>query len=214
MFLIAFTLGFLHAFDVDHIAAVSAFVSRGENSKSPFLFGLYWGLGHTFSLLVVGAIVSILKFALPENFTNSMEFIVGAILIYLGFRVIKSIFQEKIHWHSHSHGDYVHSHPHSHKFGENHNHNHSITFIGAIHGLAGTAGVLVLIPVALKSSILSTIFYIVFFGIGTITAMSIYSFILSKFFASILNKRFSSIASCIIGLFNIIIGTSFLLRIL
>ena len=51
VFSYALVLGLFHAFEGDHIAAVSAMTTE---SKKRALLGLFWGIGHTFVLLVVG----------------------------------------------------------------------------------------------------------------------------------------------------------------
>jgi hypothetical protein len=49
--------------------------------------------------------------------------------------------------------------------------------VGAIHGLAGTAPVVALIPVTLMPSSWAALGYLASFGIGTIVAMGFYSLV-------------------------------------
>src|SRR5947209_7978836 len=49
-------LGMRHALEPDHLAAVSTMVTRERGGWKAALIGACWGLGHTLSLLVVGAV--------------------------------------------------------------------------------------------------------------------------------------------------------------
>ncbi|MCA9478507.1 MAG: hypothetical protein KC535_05150, partial [Nanoarchaeota archaeon] len=78
-----FVLGSLHAFEPDHLAAVSSFVSKQK--KATGIHGLVWGLGHTTSLLIATLLVLLLKLTFPSWF---FELLVGAVLIILGVRLL------------------------------------------------------------------------------------------------------------------------------
>ena len=45
-------LGMRHAFEPDHLAAVSTLVSRERGTAKAALLGVCWGLGHTAGLVV------------------------------------------------------------------------------------------------------------------------------------------------------------------
>jgi sulfite exporter TauE/SafE len=174
-----FILGVKHALDVDHIAAVSTIVSR---SKSVFIAGrtgILWGLGHTFTLLFAGILVLGFKLSISERFALSMEFLVGVLLVILGVPIIRSFIRNRIHFHTHTHGNKVHTHLHSHRNTEDHQHSHDYKslFVGMIHGLAGSAA-LMLAVLATTGSFWEGIIYIFVFGLGSILGMLIFSGIL------------------------------------
>ena len=50
IWLLGIGLGFLHAFDPDHLAAVSTFVSHKPGRRKSLRFALEWGAGHSLSL--------------------------------------------------------------------------------------------------------------------------------------------------------------------
>ena len=54
-------LGMRHALEPDHLAAVSTLVSRERSSMKAAFLGVCWGLGHTFTLLLVGAGLVVLR---------------------------------------------------------------------------------------------------------------------------------------------------------
>ncbi|HEX9614729.1 MAG TPA: urease accessory protein UreH, partial [Bacteroidota bacterium] len=151
-----FILGMLHAFDADHLAAVTTFSSSQPDARKAAVFGLVWGLGHSITLLLFGLLVMTLRFAIPPLVESLAETAVGLILIAIGIWALRNVFHHKsIHLHKHVHDGVEHVHFHSHETGSDHRHRHSMFLVGAAHGLAGTASVLILIPVTLSQSALS-----------------------------------------------------------
>ena len=66
-------LGMRHALEPDHLAAVSTLVSGERNSAQAALLGVCWGLGHTFSLLVVGTILVALRAEMPARIADGVR---------------------------------------------------------------------------------------------------------------------------------------------
>src|ERR1700751_3867128 len=82
--LIGFVLGMRHATDPDHVIAVSTIVSRERSILKASLIGILWGVGHTLTILVVGAAIILFGLAIPARIGLAMEFSVGLMLILLG----------------------------------------------------------------------------------------------------------------------------------
>ena len=102
LLLIGFVFGLYHAVEADHLAAVSAIVSERRNLLTASVIGGFWGLGHTISLFVVGALVVFLRFQISERTEASLEGAVGIMLVLLGLNAIRKIFSaETIHSHVH-----------------------------------------------------------------------------------------------------------------
>src|ERR1700724_3304702 len=81
---IGFFLGMRPATDPDHVIAGSTIVSRERSvSKAAFL-GVLWGLGHTLTILAVGAAIILFGLAIPARLGLTMEFCVGLMLVLLG----------------------------------------------------------------------------------------------------------------------------------
>jgi sulfite exporter TauE/SafE len=168
-----FVLGCLHAFDADHLSAVTVFASKHPRPSRAVQFGFLWGLGHTTALMVLGLIVMMFKFALPPVVESLAELSVGLLLMMVGaWALADTARSRKLHIHRHTHEGVEHIHIHSHTHGADHHHRHSLFAIGATHGLAGTASVLVIIPLAISQSLVSSLLFLVLFGVGTIVAMS------------------------------------------
>jgi len=125
---LGFFLGMRHATDPDHVIAVTTIVSRYRKISHAAMIGAFWGLGHTFTILLVGSGIILFGWVIPTRVGLSMEFSVGLMLILLGvlnltgmLQWITNTFSPGIgisgaaHSHPHSHGDYVHTHPHQHE---------------------------------------------------------------------------------------------------
>ena len=204
LFGLGFLLGLKHAFDADHIAAMTTL-----NSKNPSIKGVLWGIGHTSSLLVVGIFVLLFKIIIPEKLALSFELIVGVMLVVLGFNLLITIKRNKLHFHKHKHGAKEHIHIHSHLVSKYHSHEHKPLLIGLIHGLAGSAALTLLILSAIDS-VPAGILYILIFGIGSMVGMAAISKIISLPFEFLPNKfdKINKIMKLSTGLISLFLGIS------
>jgi ABC-type nickel/cobalt efflux system permease component RcnA len=123
---VGFILGIKHAIEPDHVIAVSTITSHSKKLWRASLAGVFWGIGHTATLFIVGLILILMKGEIPEIWDMSLEFAVGIMLIYLGITSLFSSRKKKIHVHEHEHehDGHVHKHFHSHEQSETHNHTH------------------------------------------------------------------------------------------
>ncbi len=165
-----FVLGLKHALDADHLAAISTLIARTKNIRISSFLGALWGIGHTTTLLVVGIAVLLLKVSIPQKMAISFELLVGMMLVALGADVLRKLMKKNIHVHAHDHGGVEHIYVHAHADSPAHNHMHRSFFIGTVHGLAGSAGLLLLV-LASVSSLRQGILFILIFGLGTILGM-------------------------------------------
>jgi sulfite exporter TauE/SafE len=173
-----FLLGVQHSLDPDHVAAVSTLVSKNRGLKKSALVGAVWGLGHTAVLLIAGAVLMLLKVEIPKPLEQALELIVGLMLLYLGGGLLKKAVIDKVHIHKHSHGGLEHVHLHSHKHSARHEHLHRPFLIGVVHGLAGSAGIMLLIMAAMSSAAQGFWFTLIF-GFGSILGMMISGVVIS-----------------------------------
>lgn len=82
--LLSFFLGMRHATDPDHVVAITTIVARQRGIANAGLIGMLWGLGHTFTIFVVGTIIILLRVTIPPRVGLCMELTVAAMLILLG----------------------------------------------------------------------------------------------------------------------------------
>ncbi len=173
---LGFLLGMEHALDADHVVAVSTMVSRHRSLVRSSLVGICWGLGHTATLFLVGVLVILFKVKIPERLALSMEFAVGIVLVALGASVLWGFLRRRVHAHVHRHGGEVHIHFHSHAAGEYHDHEHPSAgygrsvLVGVVHGLAGSAALMLLILATIRDPMVALL-YILVFGAGSILGM-------------------------------------------
>ncbi|MBZ5645048.1 MAG: high-affinity nickel-transport family protein [Acidobacteriia bacterium] len=95
---LGFFLGMRHATDPDHVIAVTTIVSRERNIFHAALIGVFWGLGHTFTILLVGSAIILFKLTIPARLGLSMELSVGFMLIVLGALNLTGAMQRAMGW--------------------------------------------------------------------------------------------------------------------
>jgi high-affinity nickel permease len=215
---LGFVLGLQHATEGDHLAAVTAIVSEKKQLFSASLVGGLWGVGHTTSLFVMGALVIFLKLQIDERTESRLEAIVGGMLILLGFNALWKLYRGgRIHAHTHSHGEHAHVHFHTHQTAEkelNSNH-HNLRFnirsviVGMVHGLAGTAGLMLLVLPKIDSPLIALSFILIF-GIGSIGGMMVMSFLvgLPLYFTAHRFTQLHFAIRCLAGVFSLVFGMS------
>jgi len=113
---LGFFLGMRHATDPDHVIAVTTIVSRHRTAGGAAAIGALWGVGHTLTIMVVGAGIILLGWVIPARVGLSLELSVGVMLVVLGLMNLSGLTPSaKVHVHPHPHGDYVHTHFHGHE---------------------------------------------------------------------------------------------------
>ncbi|MDP2683809.1 MAG: sulfite exporter TauE/SafE family protein [bacterium] len=209
-----FVLGLEHALDPDHVVAVSTIVSQEKNFRKSTLLGMFWGAGHTATLLIVAMIVLLLKVTIPAKIALSFEFIVGIMLVILGINVFRKLFVHDFHWHRHEHDAHLHAHLHSHKESPAHKHNHITFAMGMVHGLAGSAALMLLV-VATLTSLWQGIIYVLIFGLGSVLGMMIVSGLIGlPFFLTKNIKKLNRAIQSIAGIVSITLGVIIMYQII
>src|SRR3954466_2977241 len=211
--MIGFVLGLQHATEADHLAAVSTIVSEKKNLFTASIIGGLWGVGHTISLFVVGLLVILLKFEVSASLETKLEACVGAMLVLLGINALRKLFRiSEIHVHSHEHDGHKHVHIHAHGSATEQSH-HRLSprsvLIGMVHGLAGSAALMLLVVPTISSQAVALL-YILIFGIGSIGGMMAMSFLIGLPFHftagrfDVLNRGIRLVA----GIFSLGLGAS------
>jgi hypothetical protein len=186
---LGFLLGMQHALEADHIAAVSSIAARRSQIGDIVKHGLTWGLGHTLTLFIFAGAAILLGHAIPESLSRPIETAVGIMLVGLGAHVLWRLWRDRVHFHAHGHGDgTVHIHTHSHA-GDTaphmraaHAHDHGFRWrtllVGLMHGMAGSAALLML-TVSQASSPAVGLSYVALFGIGSMIGMGALSTVIA-----------------------------------
>jgi sulfite exporter TauE/SafE len=199
-------LGLGHAFDPDHIAAITAFVGSAPSLRRSIEYAVRWAAGHGMMILLVGLVAMNLHVS-PEFMGPWAERIVGATLIVIALWAFRRAW--KLHSHVHQHPDgTTHAHAHSHAAGPGHVHTHAPTAMGLLHGLAGSGGVVVGIPAALAGSQATAFLFLAAFGAGVTLSMLAYATGLGALIRrrSAPSLGFQKSLSVVAGVFNFGVG--------
>jgi len=195
--LLGFVLGVQHATDPDHLVAVATIVSRERRFADGALVGVLWGVGHALTLGAAGAVIIALGLNPAPGVATGLELMVAAMLVLLGVLRLRDAARglenvppehlkadhehggaEVVHSHAHGHGVAVHLHPHVHPsrrllaaWRDGRLPSRAF-FVGAVHGMAGSAAVSLLVLATLRS-VWSAVLYLGIFGLGTILGMTV-----------------------------------------
>ena len=167
--------GFTHAFEADHLLAVSNIVSQRNNTRLSMKDGIFWGLGHASTIFFIGVLMIVFKAGISDQYFHYFEAAVGIMLIALAVYRLVEYFRDKkivIHAHPHSHEGHQHSHLHVHVGNKTgHRHKHTLAYgVGLVHGLAGS-GALIIIAMSQMKSPVQGLIYLIIFGMGCVVGM-------------------------------------------
>jgi len=214
-----------HAFEPDHVAAVSTQISKSKFAKQSTkqlvkesltkssVFGVLWGAGHTTTLVLIGFLVYVLAIRIQDQIFSGLEFTVGMMLVFLGVNTILNRKFRLKHKHPHQHKDgTIHFDEHTHDNSE-HRHTHRSYLIGLVHGLAGS-GSLVVLTAATLDNVGMVLGFIIIFGIGSMIGMAMVGSLMGipLVFANkigVIQKTFRYVA----GMFSLIIGFNIMYQI-
>ena len=146
--------GLLHAFEADHVLAVTNIVSQRSRIFPALKDGLFWGLGHTSTIFLIGIIMILFRTGIPDSSFSRFEAAVGLMLILVASYRLYLFFRRREHLDS-----YASLHKTSYA-------------IGLVHGLAGS-GTLVVLVMTQVNSVWSSLLYLLIFGAGSIAGMTL-----------------------------------------
>lgn len=185
---IALLLGLRHASDPDHLAAVSTLIASdpADGGARAGRLGLAWGLGHAVTLGLFGLPIVLFGAYLPESVQHVAEAAVGLMIMFLAVRLLLRWHHGQFHAHVHSHGEVVHRHLHPHEHAHRHDHGHqpeaqlgrspTAAFgIGLVHGMGGSAGVVVLLLATIDSQA-EAVAALGVLALGTALSMAVLSY--------------------------------------
>ena len=180
--------------------AVATILTRERRFVDGAMIGVLWGAGHMTTLTIVGALIIGLKLTITPAVGSGLELVVAGMLILLGALRLRDAVRSLSavpagHWspttstaatpgsstviRTSTTPSTAHEHPHVHPSpflaalgwrsgwpaGR-------ALFVGAVHGLAGSAAVSLLVLATLRSTA-SAVAYLVIFGVGTIIGMTV-----------------------------------------
>ena len=224
--LTAIMLGSIHALDVDHVIAVSSFLTERPGLRAALQFGARWGLGHAVAVLVVGGLLLLSGVRWPARYDGSGELLVGLMLIGIGIWAIRRA--KKLHLHPpEEHGDHLHLHthpeglhPHHHRHAHpaigtrRHRHGKALALVGLLHGLAGSSAAVALVPVTMIDHVGVGLAYLAAFGLGVIGAMMAFAGAATLAISRATSRSIdlSRSAGVLMGVAGVVVGVWWLIR--
>ncbi len=155
--------GFTHAFETDHLLAVSNIVTNRNQLKLAVRDGIFWGLGHTSTIILIGVLMILMKENISADTFHYFEAVVGAMLITLALYRVYKLWKRQ--------GFIKNEIRHTHSDSMAHAHGHKLAYsVGLLHGLAGSGALVVLVMSQMKSPA-DGIIYLLIFGLGSVFGM-------------------------------------------
>lgn len=198
-------LGLRHAFEPDHLTAVSTLAGETHGLRSGAMLGALWGLGHTIALVAVAVVLMGIGASLPARASVAFELGVAAMLLVLGVRsivVAMRVGASQRHDHAvrhrHPPTDHVHLGPRTVAWRP--------LVVGVVHGLAGS-GALTAIVFANLHGAGARILYLTLFGAGSIGGMALASGVAGATLHGLARAgRMRRIIAVVAGVLSIIVG--------
>ncbi len=179
-------VGAAHVFaGPDHLTAIAPLAVAGR--RRSWATGLAWGAGHSMGVWGLAVLAWLLRDALPlDRLGSASEWLIGLLLVVVGLWGLRRLVSTRVHTHVHTHDGLEHAHIHVHEtpIEPNHeaahhtNHMHSALGIGTLHGLAGAAHLIGVLPAIGLPSAAAAMAYLISFGAGSIVAMSAFSWMM------------------------------------
>lgn len=170
--------GARHAFEPDHLAALSTLAQERPGARDGLVAGVAWGLGHTTSLVLLGGALTFAQTSVPPRAAAALELAVGGMLVALGARALRRAAREgragERHGHHHGAHFHVHAAPVEHLHAGRWTLATRPLLVGLVHGLAGSGAVSALVLSTLPDTG-SRLGFIGLFGAGSVLAMGLLS---------------------------------------
>lgn len=173
LLIMALGLGIIHALDADHIVAVSVLSSGRSSIKNSLRYAWLWAAGHGVVLLLMSLLFYQVGEWWPALMSSMAEQLAGLTLIVLGLVIVYRLKRSEVKIHFHRH-DGLKPHAHWQQTGIDHankTHHHKATLLGGLHGMAGSAPLLISLPLVQQSQLMELLIYVLIFSLGVFVAM-------------------------------------------
>lgn len=171
---LAVVLGFKHAFDADHLVAVSNLLTRRQRVDHAVGLASSWAVGHLVTAAAVSAVVYFFADTFLPSITARLEILVPIMLLVVGiFGLLAE--RRRMHVHKHDHDGRAHVHVHTHWRSKRHEHG-AMAGIGVVHGLASNDELLLVLLVGLgAASWWHVLLGVAFFSLGVLVGMVLFA---------------------------------------
>jgi len=166
--LIGLLFGLLHALDADHVAAISG-LAVSDRSMSPTAYAIRWALGHAAALGLIAVFVLGLGLAGLLAVSGYAEIVVAATLVAVGLHALRR---------TPRHSASLDTGGGTIRLG-----GRAGVLMGMLHGGAGSAAVIALLPIASFDTGLDGGLYLAFFSLGVAAGACAFAHLLAGAFA-------------------------------
>jgi len=197
--LLGLVLGMRHATDPDHVLAISTIISRDPRVLRAVRTGMFWGLGHTLTVVVVGTLMLLCHVTVPPRAVLIMDLLVAVMLIALGAVGLRA---RAVHPAVHSRAANLLASP------------IRAFAVGIVHGLAGSAAI-TLLALATIGSRTQAMGYLALFGVGTVAGMMLITIAIAiplTYAAEKVSNRMPLLIARVSGALSIAAGLAFATR--
>jgi high-affinity nickel-transport protein len=193
--LLGLAQGVRHAFEPDHLAAVSTVVAEQRSARESARFAATWGIGHALVLFVVAGVLFVARREMPASLGNAFELVVAAMLVLLGVRALRQAIRAQR----------AVSHDHAPRAAHRHDVRRPL-LIGVVHGLAGSGALTALVAGSFASATAGLAFMLLY-GLGAAAGMAMLAGLAGVPLARVVRTRWGRAAIFgATGAFSLVLG--------
>lgn len=184
------SLGLMHALDSDHLLTLANFTPNHTALRNSMVLCSRWAIGHGAAILVIGSAVLVFKMAIPFSLAAVAEHGVGFILVGLGslalYHAARTLTVNR----------QVSAHGSNAPVGNPATgwQQHRIVGIGFLHGTAGSATLLALLPVTQLQPVWWGMSYLLSFSCGVLLAMLLFGTLLGTVFQAVTRRSVQTLS--------------------
>jgi len=215
LLVMALGLGMIHALDADHIVAVSVLSSDRTSIKNSLRYAWLWAAGHGLVLLIMSLLFYQAGQQWPALISETAERLVGLTLIVLGVLIVYRLRRSQLQIKFHSH-DGLKPHAHWLQLAKNtvnnnqvkNSHHHKAALLGGLHGMAGSAPLLISLPLVQQSQITELFSYVLLFSAGVFVAMVAFGGVLGASLQKLsrIGGNYFNYVQLVLALLSVLIG--------
>lgn len=197
--LIGAWIGLIHAFDADHISTLSSLTVR-DRKRSAFGYAARWACGHAVAIVALGTLALGLGILWISSLSRVAELAVAVLLIALGANAAVAACRQLTAAAVRTVAD---TPERGHAAG---------LLMGLLHGGAGSAAVLAILPLAGFDSSLAALGFLATFSVGVAAGALLFAAILTRLVVSAVHvgERVADVFAMVIGVVAIVVGGSML----
>jgi hypothetical protein len=200
-----FVAGLLHGIGPDHLAAITAFgVAVEHDFRRVVWFAVRFAGAHAAVIVIAGVLGHFGRDLLSPHLQKTFDIGAGGLLVLTGIAALFGLATGKIkvHQHLHTHHRHPHKHLHVHVLPEQtaqwqHEHAHQGTehvhggmaaTLGVLFAIGGTRSLLMVVPMAIATTLSVTLLRIGILVLGIIASMLAYAFLTQHAFEALARK--------------------------